>query len=164
MARSAGEAAHGGDEHHCAAAVDHGAAAELRHEVRVAEDHPEVPVPVLVGAIDDGAETGLADDVDDAVEAPERPTGVGDQSRGVVAHSDVAGPRRAADLGRHGVGAVTLDVGADDTGSRRCQRVCGVSADPPAGPDDDEAAPVETQQTRIVGHRAAIESVHGAAR
>src|SRR5262245_7416368 len=159
VAWRAREPAHGGDEHHDAAAIHHGAAGELCREVRVAEDHVEVPVPVLVAALEDGAVARLADDVDDAVEPPERATGVGDQSLDGAARPDVAGPWSAADLGSDGAGTGTVDVGADHARPSRRERVRGLTTDAPTRSDDGEAAAVETEQRRIVGHRAPIEGV-----
>ena len=66
------DARHRRDEHHHAAAARvHRPPAVLHGEERVAQHDVEVPVPVLVGHLDEVGVPGHADDVDDAVDPAE---------------------------------------------------------------------------------------------
>ncbi len=83
----------------------------------MSKDDVLVPVPQIVGDVDQVGVLGHSDDVHDAVDAAERNTSVGEETLGVGAIGGVAGPGVTADLLGHVVGQVGVLVDAEDLGA-----------------------------------------------
>ena len=136
------------------------AAAELHGEEGVAQHDVEVPVPVFVGHLNNVRVPGHADDVDDAVDAAEVACRVPEHALDVVPFVRVTRDRDAVDLGRDVGGEVGLDVDARDARAHRREGVRRLAADALAGAEHHEAAPVEPQQPRVVGHERVVGAGH----
>ena len=126
------------------------------------QDDVEVPVPLVVGQLDDGRVLRHADDVDDPVDTAELCLRVVEQLLHVVALGRVARVRHTTDLRRDVDREVRVDVDAHQPGAGRRQRVRRLSADPLPGADDHEAAAVEPQQPRVVGDGGVVAARHRA--
>ena len=136
------------------------AASELHRVVGVAQDDVEVPVPVVVGEVDEVRVPGHPHDVDDAVEPAECALRLREQALGVAPHRCVTRARDAADLSRDLGGQVGVDVDAEHRRAEGRERVRRLTADPVARTHHHEAAAVETQPPRVVGDRAVVGAGH----
>ena len=121
--------------------------------------HVEVPVPLLVGEVEEVDEPRDADDVDDAVDAAERGDRVVEHALHVVALRGVARPaacrRPLRRCPRPGRGRRRR------TASRApfaAERVRGLATDALTRADHHEAAVVEAEAVGVIGDRRVVES------
>ena len=120
----------------------------------------EVPVPLLVGHLDEVRVARHPNDVDDAVDAAEFRGGVLEQPFHVGPVGGVADERLGADFGGDVGGEVAVHVDGHQARADRRQGVRRLPPDALPCADHDEPSTVEPQQSLVVRDRRVVGSGH----